>query len=120
MTVKGERSESAGPNEERPLTGSTETTPSHVGEAEAPPLPEGLAVSKDENLDASPIAARLPLVLTIEEAAERLGIGRTVMYGLVSSGAVESVRIGRLRRVPVDALGAFLDELRRIQRGPAA
>lgn len=56
-----------------------------------------------------------PLVLTVEEAAERLGIGRTVMYGLVSSGAVESVRIGRLRRIPADALVVFLGELRRMQ-----
>jgi excisionase family DNA binding protein len=60
-----------------------------------------------------PAANSLPLVLTVEEAAQRLGIGRTVMYALVSSGAVESVRIGRLRRVPADALVTFLDELRR-------
>jgi excisionase family DNA binding protein len=63
---------------------------------------------------------RLPLVLTVEEAADRLGVGRTVMYALVSSGAVESVRIGRLRRVPADALVAFLDALRGNQRGGAA
>ena len=42
-----------------------------------------------------------------------LGVGRTVMYALVSSGAVESVRIGRLRRVPADALVTFLDQLPR-------
>jgi excisionase family DNA binding protein len=55
---------------------------------------------------------RLPLVFTVEEAADRLGVGRTLMYALVSSGAVETVRIGRLRRVPADALVTFLDELR--------
>ena len=55
-------------------------------------------------------------MLTVEEAAERLGVGRTVMYALVSSGAVESVRIGRLRRVPADALVAFLDTLRAVHR----
>ena len=60
-----------------------------------------------------PDQLRLPLVFTVEEAADRLGVGRTVMYALVSSGAVESVRIGRLRRVPADALVTFLDELRR-------
>lgn len=59
-----------------------------------------------------PATGSLSLVLTVEEAAQRLGIGRTVMYALVSSGAVESVRIGRLRRVPADALVTFLDELR--------
>lgn len=52
------------------------------------------------------------LVLTIEEAAERLCIGRTLMYSLVKAGAVETVRIGRLRRVPADALDAFLQQLR--------
>lgn len=63
---------------------------------------------------------QLPLVLTVEEAAERLGVGRTVMYALVSSGAVESVRIGRLRRVPADALVTFLAGLRSGQSGGAA
>jgi excisionase family DNA binding protein len=62
----------------------------------------------------------MPLVLTVEQAAERLGIGRTIMYALVSSGAVESVRIGRLRRVPADALVTFLDDLRAGRTGGAA
>lgn len=69
---------------------------------------------------ADSIAAPVPLVLTVEQAAERLGIGRTVMYALVSSGAIESVQIGRLRRVPADALVTFLDELRAGRRGGAA
>ncbi len=42
------------------------------------------------------------------------------MYALVSSGAVESVRIGRLRRVPADALVTFHDALRGNERGGAA
>jgi excisionase family DNA binding protein len=52
------------------------------------------------------------IVLTIEEAAQALGIGRTLMYALVMSGEVESVQIGRLRRVPVDALDAYIARLR--------
>ncbi len=59
-------------------------------------------------------ARPLRLVLTIEEAAERLGIGRTLMYALVSAGEVESVRIGRLRRVPTDALESYVATLRRL------
>jgi excisionase family DNA binding protein len=51
------------------------------------------------------------LVLTVEEAAQRLCISRTVMYALVSSGAVRSIRIGRLRRVPADALSEFVHQL---------
>ena len=53
-----------------------------------------------------------PLLLTVEQAAERLGIGRTLAYALVSAGEIESVQIGRLRRIPADALPAFLDRLR--------
>ncbi len=52
------------------------------------------------------------LLLTVEEAADRLGIGRTLAYALVKSGEVESVQIGRLRRVPYDALNAYISELR--------
>ena len=53
-----------------------------------------------------------PLLLTVEQAADRLGIGRTLAYALVSAGEIESVQIGRLRRIPADALPAFLDRLR--------
>lgn len=61
------------------------------------------------------------IVLTVEEAAHRLGIGRTLMYALVMSGEVESVRIGRLRRVPADALDVYVDRLRcGGDRGPEA
>jgi excisionase family DNA binding protein len=57
--------------------------------------------------------ATIPLVLTIEQAAERLGIGRSLMYALVSSGEVESVTIGRLRRILTDALVEYIARLRR-------
>lgn len=53
-----------------------------------------------------------PLVLTIEQAAQRLGIGRTLMYALVSSGEVESVTIGRLRRIPADCIAEYVNRLR--------
>ncbi len=52
------------------------------------------------------------LLLTVEEAAKRLGIGRTLMYALVKDGEVESVQIGRLRRIPADALPRYLEQLR--------
>jgi excisionase family DNA binding protein len=55
------------------------------------------------------------LLLTVEEAAHRLGIGRTVMYRLVSTGAVESVTLGRLRRVPSECLDEFVSTLRESQ-----
>lgn len=54
----------------------------------------------------------LRLLLTVEEAAEALGIGRTLMYALVKQGAIESIQIGRLRRIPADALPRYLAQLR--------
>jgi excisionase family DNA binding protein len=52
------------------------------------------------------------MLLTVEEAARRLNIGRTTMYSLVSAGAIESVTIGRLRRVPAVCLDNFVATLR--------
>lgn len=51
------------------------------------------------------------ILLTVEEAAERLTIGRTSMFALIKSGAVASVRVGRLRRIPVAALDAYAARL---------
>ncbi len=39
------------------------------------------------------------LLLTVEEAADRLGIGRTLMYALIKDKHVKTVTIGRLRRI---------------------
>jgi excisionase family DNA binding protein len=52
------------------------------------------------------------LLLRIVEAAEIAGVSRTKMYELVGSGAVESVAIGRSRRIPVESLRKFVDELK--------
>lgn len=52
------------------------------------------------------------LLLRIEEAAKRLGIGRSLMYRLVLSGQVQSVPLGRLRRIPAEALEEYVERLR--------
>jgi excisionase family DNA binding protein len=69
---------------------------------------------REEEDEPPPMARNNPIriVLTVAEAAEILGIGRTLMYSLVTSGAVESVTIGRLRRIPSDALSAYVQALR--------
>ncbi|MDQ7906873.1 helix-turn-helix domain-containing protein [Phytohabitans sp. ZYX-F-186] len=56
-------------------------------------------------------AAESGIVLTIEQAARKLGIGRTTMYALVMSGEVRSVTIGRLRRVPTRCLDEYVSGL---------
>lgn len=51
------------------------------------------------------------VVLTIEQAAERLGIGRTTMYALIKTGQIRTVTIGRLRRVPAFCLDEYVQSL---------
>ncbi|MEU3272537.1 helix-turn-helix domain-containing protein [Saccharomonospora sp. NPDC006951] len=51
------------------------------------------------------------VMFTAEEAAEQLGIGRTMMYRLLRDGDIESVRIGRLRRVPASAIQDYAARL---------
>jgi excisionase family DNA binding protein len=58
-----------------------------------------------------PVAMPNRMLLTVEEAAEQLGIGRTTAWGLVKSGELESVQIGRLRRVHVDAIRSYASQL---------
>ncbi|MGI8753522.1 MAG: helix-turn-helix domain-containing protein [Acidimicrobiales bacterium] len=41
------------------------------------------------------------LLLTAEEAAQVLGVGRTTVYGMLRTGQLASVRIGSARRVSV-------------------
>jgi excisionase family DNA binding protein len=50
-------------------------------------------------------------LLTVEEAARRLALGRTTVYALLKQGQITSVRIGRLRRIPVESLTAYTARL---------
>ena len=52
------------------------------------------------------------LLLTVEQTASALNLGRTVVYQLLKEGLIESVKVGRSRRVPIDALEAYVAKLR--------
>lgn len=56
------------------------------------------------------------VLLTVEEAARRLRIGRTSCYALIKAGALESVPVGHLRRVPADAVHDYVARLRQTHR----
>jgi excisionase family DNA binding protein len=60
------------------------------------------------------------LLLTVEEAAKRLRLGRTLVYRLISLGELESVKVGRLRRVPAECLPEYVATLRRTRSSEAA
>lgn len=51
------------------------------------------------------------LLLTIDEAAGALSVGRTMLYGLVMRGDIFSIKVGGLRRVPVKALDEYVARL---------
>ena len=51
------------------------------------------------------------LLLTPEEAAAELRIGRSRMYDLIRGGDVLSVRVGGSRRVVRDSLTAYVAKL---------
>jgi excisionase family DNA binding protein len=54
----------------------------------------------------------LPVLLVRpEDAARALGVGRTKVYELMRCGALRSVRVGGLRRIPVAALNEFVTRL---------
>lgn len=59
----------------------------------------------------------MTLLLTVEEAAEELRIGRTRMYALIATGEVPSVKVGGSRRVLYDELAAYLRRLAAEQCG---
>lgn len=61
-----------------------------------------------------------PLLYTIPEAATALRISRTKLYELLDSGEVESIYIGRSRKIPAEGLRIFVDKLRARNSRPAA
>lgn len=60
------------------------------------------------------------LLHPVGEVAQQLGVGLTTAKALIGSGELRSVKIGRARRVPDDALREFVRRLDTDQNGTAA
>lgn len=52
-------------------------------------------------------------LLTTDEAAQRLRIGRSTLYDLIRSRRLRTVKIGARRLVPVEALAEVIELLSR-------
>jgi excisionase family DNA binding protein len=52
-------------------------------------------------------------LLSIDEAAKRLGVGRSTTKTLLGQGRLRSVRLGRRRLIPEAAIGQLIGELER-------
>ena len=55
---------------------------------------------------------RSELLVDVREAARRLGLGRSLTYRLIQTGALRSLKIGGARRVAVVDLEEFVGRLR--------
>lgn len=62
-------------------------------------------------MDVRAIDELSPLLLTPEEVAKVLRVGRSRVYDLMRSHRLISVKIGGSRRVPIAAVQQFIDEL---------
>lgn len=51
-------------------------------------------------------------LLTVEEAADMLGMGRTAIFDQMRQGRLKSVKVGRARRIPTDCIDDFVDLLK--------
>ncbi|CNF22465.1 Conserved hypothetical protein (excisionase?) [Mycobacterium tuberculosis] len=51
-------------------------------------------------------------LLTVPEVMALLRLGRCKVYDLIRSGELESIKVGRARRVPADAVDTFIAQLR--------
>ncbi len=48
------------------------------------------------------------LLLSPEQVAQILGIGRTFVFALIANGRLKSIKLGRRRLVPRDEVEAFI------------
>ena len=82
--------------------------------------------SRHQNRDTSPTVVNLSLqpderlLITVVEAARRLEISRSSFYELLATGEIASIHVGRLRRIPIDALIEYIDRQRSANPDPAA
>lgn len=62
-------------------------------------------VKAEADADHAPAPDRL---LSIDEAAATLGIGRTRLYHEVAAGQLSTVKVGRRRLVPAGAIAGYI------------
>ncbi len=82
-------------------------------------MTDRLALALAELVDALRAEARAEMapangpdrLLSIDEAAGMLGIGRSRLYAEIGAGRVRAVKVGRRRLIPTGAIAAYINEL---------
>ena len=85
----------AKPNPVRVTSVNTERSRRRVREVEQPII--NITLQVDERR-----------VFSVVEAAAILGISRSKLYEFIAAGEIRTIRIGRLRKIPVAAIDEFL------------
>jgi excisionase family DNA binding protein len=52
------------------------------------------------------------LLYGVQEACNLLGVRPTFLFGLLASGQIRSLKVGRLRKITYDDLAAYIERLR--------
>lgn len=81
-----------------------------AGEPAPHPVPSPSEQASADQANAGVAAGEL--LITVEEAARRLAVGRSHLYRYLQCGQIRSIRLGRSRRVAVEDLAAFINEHR--------
>ncbi|MCL4671367.1 MAG: helix-turn-helix domain-containing protein [Sphingomonadaceae bacterium] len=53
-----------------------------------------------------------PICVKVNDAARMIGVGRTKLYELISSGQLETVKIGKATRITTASLHALVNRKR--------
>jgi excisionase family DNA binding protein len=90
-------------------TSASSRTPARVD-------PHKVRTSARTNKPRREVSPTTPLLYTLPEAAEQLRISRTKLYELLDANEIESVHIGRSRKIPAAALDIYVSRLRNKRR----
>ena len=69
------------------------------------------AIRAELAVQAAPPAPLPDRLLSVDEAADALGIGRSRLYEEVATGRLRSLKVGRRRLVPASAITAYIEAL---------
>ena len=79
------------------------------------PLEQMTSFPSHAQTDGAPLPG--PLLLSVAQVSEALGIGRTMVYDMISRGQLEVVHLGRAARVPAKAVDQLVRHLREGSHG---
>jgi len=71
-------------------------------------LPRADRRDSDTHSHSQIASALIPLLVTVNQAAQLLGIGRTTVYELIEAGELRSAKRGSSRRIPLKAIHDYM------------